>query len=208
MLKDWKKIFVVCSFTLVCTVPDNGYSKGPYPPGGGYPKMGAHVSFLPNHHYTGRYGGHTYHYQGGIWCGPTGSGFTVVTPPLGIFVPVLPPGYSTVWVAGLPYYYANNVYYIWNQERSCYVVTGEPKNQPQVSSVQTSEQLFTYPKNGQDEKQQADDRYECHVWAVQQTGYDPTRSELNVSVQILRNKRSNYQRAMKACLEGKGYSVR
>ena len=35
--------------------------------------------------------------------------------------------------------------------------------------------LFVYPANGQSEDQLARDRYECHTWAVQQTGIDPTR---------------------------------
>lgn len=208
MLKNWKKLFITCSLTLCFTTPDSGYAKGPYPPGGPYPPIGTHVSALPKHHYSHRYRGHLYHYHGGIWYGSARSGFTVVAPPIGIFVPVLPPGYSTIWVAGIPYYYANNVYYVWNQERSCYMVTAQPQEQGDISSTQTGEQLYTYPKNGQDEKQQADDRYECHTRAVDQTAYNPTKPEQNISVQTLRNKSSNYLRAMKACLEGKGYSVR
>ena len=37
-----------------------------------------------------------------------------------------------------------------------------------------SNDLYVYPKNGQSQEQQKKDRYECHMWAVQQTGYDPT----------------------------------
>ena len=36
--------------------------------------------------------------------------------------------------------------------------------------------LFVYPKNGQSDQQTANDRYQCHQWAVGQTGYDPTNS--------------------------------
>jgi uncharacterized protein YcfJ len=35
-------------------------------------------------------------------------------------------------------------------------------------------QQFVYPQNGQSAEQQQQDEYECHAWAVQQTGYDPT----------------------------------
>jgi Glycine zipper len=35
-------------------------------------------------------------------------------------------------------------------------------------------QLFIYPSKGQSPEQQNRDRYECHTWAVQQTGFDPT----------------------------------
>ena len=33
---------------------------------------------------------------------------------------------------------------------------------------------FVYPKAGQAEQQQSQDRYECHQWAVSQTGFDPS----------------------------------
>lgn len=33
---------------------------------------------------------------------------------------------------------------------------------------------FAYPKAGQSEQQQSKDRYECHQWAVSQTGFDPS----------------------------------
>jgi hypothetical protein len=33
---------------------------------------------------------------------------------------------------------------------------------------------MVYPKQGQSAEQQSQDRYECHVWAVQQSGFDPS----------------------------------
>jgi hypothetical protein len=36
-------------------------------------------------------------------------------------------------------------------------------------------ELFIYPDQGQSPEQQARDRQECHVWAVQQTNFDPTQ---------------------------------
>ena len=35
--------------------------------------------------------------------------------------------------------------------------------------------IMVYPANGQTPEQLERDRYECHVWAVQQTGFDPSR---------------------------------
>jgi uncharacterized membrane protein len=35
---------------------------------------------------------------------------------------------------------------------------------------------MVYPANGQTPQQLERDRYECHVWAVQQSGFDPSRS--------------------------------
>ena len=37
-----------------------------------------------------------------------------------------------------------------------------------------SADLFIYPNHGQDEELQRQDRYECHVWAARQTGFDPS----------------------------------
>ena len=33
---------------------------------------------------------------------------------------------------------------------------------------------YIYPSKGQSPEQQSKDKYECHTWAVQQTGYDPS----------------------------------
>ena len=44
----------------------------------------------------------------------------------------------------------------------------------QASSPVAAQDLFIYPNQGQSEEQQGQDRYECHAWAVQQTGYDPS----------------------------------
>jgi hypothetical protein len=35
--------------------------------------------------------------------------------------------------------------------------------------------MYVYPKDGQDKAQQDKDTYECHSWAVGQTGFDPTK---------------------------------
>jgi Spy/CpxP family protein refolding chaperone len=34
--------------------------------------------------------------------------------------------------------------------------------------------VYAYPQNGQSADQQSRDRYECSVWAVKQTGFDPS----------------------------------
>jgi hypothetical protein len=38
-----------------------------------------------------------------------------------------------------------------------------------------SNDIFIYPAKGQSQEKQDRDRYECHVWATKQTGFDPTR---------------------------------
>ena len=37
--------------------------------------------------------------------------------------------------------------------------------------------MIVYPAKGQSAEQQQKDEFECHQWAVQQTGYDPTRTQ-------------------------------
>ncbi len=39
------------------------------------------------------------------------------------------------------------------------------------------QKVFVYPNNGQSAQQTDRDRYECHLWAVQQTGVDPSRAD-------------------------------
>ena len=67
--------------------------------------------------------------------------------------------------------------------------------------------ISIYPKNGQSPQQQASDRYACHSWAKNQTGFDPTRPGGGVAQNEEASRRSEYRRAISACLEGRGYTV-
>lgn len=40
-------------------------------------------------------------------------------------------------------------------------------------SAHAEERVFVYPAKGQSEKQQSEDRYHCHQWAVKASGFDP-----------------------------------
>lgn len=40
-----------------------------------------------------------------------------------------------------------------------------------------ADDIFIYPTKGQNQSQQDKDRYECHTWAVKQTGFDPSRPQ-------------------------------
>src|SRR4051794_28500123 len=39
-----------------------------------------------------------------------------------------------------------------------------------------AQNVVVYPAKGQSQAKQGQDRYACHSWAVQQSGYDPSRS--------------------------------
>ena len=68
--------------------------------------------------------------------------------------------------------------------------------------------LDRYPQNGTSYSQQARDQYECDIAAVKQTGFDPTQAGGGVAPDQTVTKGEDYKRAMRACLEGRGYSVR
>jgi hypothetical protein len=126
----------------------------------------------------------------------------------GLWLTTLPWYYSTYWWGGVPYYYADNAYYVWNGASGRYESVRPPAGIEKAPAAQTSTELFMYPKSGQSAEQQARDRYECHRWAADQTGFDPTHSNGGVSADSSAAKRADYLRAQGACLEGRNYSVR
>jgi hypothetical protein len=168
-----------------------------------YPPRGYVTGAVPHGAYAVPRRGGPYYYHGGSWYRPYGPRFVVAAPPFGVVVPFLPPFYTTLWVGGFPYYYANSVYYTWRPEQRGYEVVQPPPGAEEATVQPGSDEIFIYPRHGQTEQQQADDRYECHHWAVTQTGYDPTRPPGPEAAA----KRPDYYRAMRACLEGRDYSV-
>jgi hypothetical protein len=214
---------------VVLVLAAAGVQAQPYRDRVGSPRASEHYDarFSHNHYYANRgvvvnsvpvggswvaaRGGGRFYYSGGVWYAARGPGFVVVGPPIGVFVPVLPPFYTTVWVAGAPYYYANDTYYTWVADQNGYEVVDPPGvADPGATTTQPppSDDLYIYPQSGQTEEQQSNDKYECHKWASTQSGFDPTQSLGGVSPDQVAAKRADYQRAMRACLEGRGYSVR
>jgi hypothetical protein len=47
------------------------------------------------------------------------------------------------------------------------------------------QQLVVYPAKGQSPEQLERDRYECHSWAVQQSGFDPSRPGVPASQRVV-----------------------
>ncbi|HXA36306.1 MAG TPA: glycine zipper 2TM domain-containing protein [Steroidobacteraceae bacterium] len=47
------------------------------------------------------------------------------------------------------------------------------------------QRMFVYPANGQSAEQTERDRYECHLWAVQQTGVDPSRADASAYERVV-----------------------
>jgi len=153
------------------------------------------------------HGGNWYRWRGG-WYRWWGGGWVVWAAPFGLFVPFLPPYYTTVWWYGVPYYYANDTYYQWNDTQGEYEVVSPPSGiENGGTQSPPSNQLFAYPRSGQSPEQQSKDRYECERWAVSQTGFDPTMTG-GVPPEKAVEKRNDFFRAQVSCLEGRGYTVR
>jgi hypothetical protein len=189
-----------------------------------YPARGQYIDVLPPGHRMVVFGKARYYSFNGGWYRPMGRRFLVVAPPIGLLVPFLPTYYTTITIGGVPYYYANEVYYTAAPGGYEVVVppTGEaipvPPSQalsppgtpplPTTGDQIPGEQIFIYPRQGQNEKKQADDRYECHRWAVNQTNFDPTKPPGSMPEAQKLQKHADYKRAMGACLEGRGYTVK
>jgi hypothetical protein len=178
-----------------------------------YPSRGYYVPDLPRDRVIVTNPRGRYFYSGGVWYSPGPRGYVVIGAPIGTFVPVLPPYYTTVWVGGAPYYYANDTYYVWRDSDRQYEVVDSPDEQaastePPPPPPSPTGDVFIYPKNGQSDEDQARDKYECHKWAQNESGFDPTQANGGVPPEQANSKRAAYQRAMGACLEGRGYSVK
>lgn len=187
-----------------------------------YPGRGAFFRGLPPGYRSFYWGGRPYFFAGGVWYVNGPGGYLVAAPPRGLVVSVLPPFYTTVYLGGVPYYYADDVYYRWDAPANAYVVVDPPDGAdaavdaappgapPPPGAAPGSigeDQLYIYPKNGQSQDQQAKDRYECHSWATNQTGFDPTQPGGGVAPGQDEGRGAAYRRAMTACLSGRGYSV-
>jgi hypothetical protein len=213
---------VACTAALLCAmacalpaqsreergVAREAHFDGRYQHNRSYPERGFVTRELPGGAIAVNQFDHRYWYAGGVWYGPYGGRWIVVAPPIGVFVPFLPAFYTTVWFGGIPYYYANDAYYVWQDSGHGYEVVDPPPGAIASTEGPPTQDLFLYPRNGQSAEQQGRDRYECHRWAADQTGFDPTQPLGGVPGEEARGKRGEYQRAMTACLEGRGYSVK
>jgi hypothetical protein len=184
--------------------PHHGQLRKSSPP----PPRGREVRTLPSGNETVRVGRTNYHYRDGVFYRPRPSGgFVVVGAPLGARIRHLPLGYVSFWIGPRRYFYWNYSYYLWDPRFEEYVVVAEPEGADKAVATATetgsaSGEVFVYPKEGQSDEQRDRDRYDCYVWAVDQTGFDPTAGNADTS------KAGDYRRALSACLEGRGYTVK
>ncbi|WP_240201718.1 DUF6515 family protein [Pseudomonas sp. PDNC002] len=179
--------------------PPNHGNWGPHP---SYWRPGYVTGSMPPGHYRVPYRGSDYYFNDGYWYRPYGSRYVVVTPPYGVRVRYLPSYAEQVWIGSIGYFLAAGTYYLWQASSQDYEVVAPPQQQP-VAVAQTGYDVIAYPMYNQGPDQQARDRYECHGWAVQQSGFDPASASYAPPAYVA----DNYRRALGACLSGRGYSV-
>ncbi|HDS1737148.1 MULTISPECIES: DUF6515 family protein [Pseudomonas] len=176
----------------------NGWGPGPqYRPGHA-------VERFPDRYWKVPYRGQDYFYSGGYWYRPNGPGYVVVRPPYGVRVNYLPSYAREVWLSGALFFLAADTYYQYQADSREYVVVNPPTTAPiQAPQATAGYDVIAYPAYGQTPQQQDQDRYQCHRWAVEQTGFDPAQASYAPPANVA----DNYRRAMGACLSGRGYSI-
>jgi hypothetical protein len=202
-----------------------------------YPPRGYAVGGVPVGGVNVNYRGGRYYFHGGVWFRPEGGRYVVVAPPFGIVVPLLPPAATTVWLGGGNYYYANGTYYLPAADGTGYTVVAPPPGAdtsaladddagdapppdadavalpvppsrppapgggpvppaapPAPIAAAPMPELIFYPRNAQTPVQTESDRRACNGWAATQPN-----AVADASV---------FQRAVAACMDGRGYTVR
>ena len=191
-----------------------GAARGGFRGGGGNYGAGVYRGGRGYNGWRGYSGGRGYYGYGGWryrgspgWWGGIGLGF---------YLPVLPWYYDTYWWGGVPYYYADQTYYVWDDDVNEYQAVDPPAGLRAANGAHGASspggtssvnELFAYPRNGQSEAQQARDRTECKQWAASQTDPDRAGKSTDASGGTPAAPET-YLRAEAACLEGRNYTVR
>lgn len=162
--------------------------------------LGLVVPFLPLGYSTSWYGGSPYYYANDVYyVSQPGRGYRVVAAPESSIISETyvndVPGPTPV-VAAPPMLNTNA-----NAPTPSYVQ--QAPSQPQsLTSAPAQAQLYAYPNKGQTATQSTFDRIECERWGSGQTGYAAGQSVEDAK------RKADYTRAVSACLEGRGYSVK
>ena len=110
-------------------------------------------------------------------------------------------GYGYGYGYGYPGFYRPYPYPYWGiGVYPSYSRRAAPKDN--ASGEVRAKKLYVYPKAGQSAEQTADDRYRCHVWAVDASDFDPTLGAGTAA------QADDYARAFTACMEGRDYVVK
>jgi len=165
------------------------------------PPIGIIVPFLPPFYTRVWVGPYPYYYANDVYYVNSPQGYAVVEQPQGTIAMAPPPGMlvppdNAVTELGPV---DNGV-----QQMAPVPTVGAASPTPSTPASTVAQaggnQLFIYPRQGQNLDQQNRDRRECNSWAVSQSGRDPANSGGQMD--------PDYQRALGACLDGRGYTVK
>jgi hypothetical protein len=170
-----------------------------------YPQPGWAVRSVPTHSRVVVWGGVNYRYLDSVWYAPGPRGYVVARPPFGAVISDRPAFFTLVTIGAIAYWYANGVYYREHNGGGYEVVPPPVEGLPNAAPAAKT---YVYPRLNQTPAQQASDEYECHKWAVSQSGFDPTATATGQNNTPAATQRDGYQRASGACLDGRGYTVR
>ncbi|HVY04584.1 MAG TPA: DUF6515 family protein [Burkholderiales bacterium] len=161
------------------------------------PPVGVVVPVLPAYYTRVWVGPRLYYYANDVYYLPAPQGYTVVDQPVGTIAMAPPPG--------TPVPMDNPVTELGPAQGGTQpmppAVGTAPVASPQTTVAQAGgSQLFIYPRQGQSADQQFRDRNECSSWATSQTGRSPANNGAPMD--------PDFQRALGACLDGRGYTVK
>ena len=163
------------------------------------------VNRLPGHRSRYVYRGSPYFFFNNLWYRSHSAGFIVVAPPFGLVIPFLPGDYDEVVVRNRTYLRSNGIYY--SRVDDGYAVVEAPDESIDLNSLPDMPRLRIATLENQSEAQRDQDKVDCHLRAVDQSGYDPRIEGGGVSYNnYLRSKRQ-YREAISECLEDRAYRV-
>ncbi|MFC0339092.1 hypothetical protein SAMN05421848_0619 [Kushneria avicenniae] len=113
----------------------------------------------------------------------------------------LPDDARPVWIGDQRYYLARDTWFVASGSDGRYTPTPAPR-EVQMAGINMFD-VIAYPIDGQDLRQQQQDRGRCHRWAIDQSGFDPAATLTPPS----RLQADTWRRALAACLAGHRYSV-
>ncbi|MDF3931942.1 DUF6515 family protein [Pseudomonas citronellolis] len=178
----------------------SGGNWGPKP---SYWRPGYETDHMPSGYRRVPWRGDDYFFSDGYWYRPHGSRYVVVTPPYGMRVGYLPSFAEQVWIGSMLYFLAAGTYYLFDTGSQSYEVVPPPQPVQTVAPMTNPYDVIAYPAYGQSPQQQAQDHYQCHTWAVGQSGFDPSLAGYAPPQQAV----DAYRGALASCMQGRGYSV-
>jgi hypothetical protein len=162
-----------------------------------YPKRGLVTTVLPAGSVAVDFDSGNLFFHAGVWFRPDGARFVVITPPLGVVVPMLPPDCVTIWSGGVPYYYADGVFYAAAADKG-YTVTAPPQDAARAVPLTSASPAFqalsgATRRQAKTAEQTKADRSDCTTWGRAQ----PLASSDDTMFQV----------AFDACMEERGYAA-